>query len=142
MGPSRPVGIAALSVFFALGAAIACTAAVSLAFPESPLEILWRLNPRARTELGGLGLWSAALMLVVACACAASAVGLWRGARWGQVVALGVLAVHIVGDTLGALTGVEPRAVVGIPIVGLLIGYLLSARARRFFAAPKRTAVQ
>lgn len=123
-------------MFFALGSVMALTAAVSLAFPDSPLEPMWRLNPRARLRLGNLGLWAAVLMLVVSVGCAASALGLWRGARWGHVAALTMLAVNLVGDALNVLLGVEPRASVGIPIVGVLIAYLFTRRVRSFFANP------
>lgn len=134
----RPVGLSALSLFFALGGVIALVAAVSLLFPDSALESMWRLNPRARLEFRNLGLWAAAIMLAVSVSCAASAVGLWRGARWGHVVALGMLAVNLVGSTLNVLFGVERRAIIGIPIVAVLIGYLFTRRVRSFFATPKR----
>jgi hypothetical protein len=128
-------------MFFALGAGIALTAAVSLVFPDSPLEPMWRLNPRARLEFGNLGFWAPALMVTVSTGCAASALGLWRGARWGHVLALSMLAVNLVGDALNVLLGVEPRAVIGIPIVAVLIGYLITRRVRSFFAKPKSRAM-
>ena len=52
----RPHGITALSVFFAAGCLIALTSAVSLLFPESFLEPMWRLNPRARTAFSSMGI--------------------------------------------------------------------------------------
>jgi hypothetical protein len=47
-GPdARPRGITALAIFFGMGACISSTACVSLLLPGSPLEPMWRLNPRA-----------------------------------------------------------------------------------------------
>ena len=135
--PSRPAGVTVMSMFFALGAVIAFTAAVSLAVPDSPLESMWRLNPRARAEFINLGSWSAALMLAVSISCAVSALGLWRGTPWGHAVALTMLVINLVGDVANVLLGLEPRAVVGIPIVGVLIAYLMTRRVRWFFASPK-----
>jgi uncharacterized membrane protein (DUF2068 family) len=130
----RPIGLSVLCIFFAIACAIALTVAVSLALPDSPLEPMWRLKPRARLELGALGLWAVVLMLAVSAACAVCAVGLWRGARWGHVAAVGMLAVHLVADTLTVVLGIEPRALVGIPVVAAIIGYLLTRRVRSFFA--------
>src|SRR5262245_14887501 len=140
-GARRPVAVSALSIFFALGAAMAFIAAVSLIFPDSPLEPMWRLNPRARASFRDLGFWSAALMLAASSGCAVSAIGLWRGSRWGHIAALSMLAISLVGDVLNVALGTEPRAVVGIPIVGVLITYLLTRSVRSFFAHPKTRAM-
>ena len=80
---ARPIGITALSLFFLLGAGASFVSFTSLLFPGSFLEPIWRLNPRARAGLGGMGLWAVILMGAVCVACAFAAVGLWRGARWG-----------------------------------------------------------
>lgn len=130
----RPAGITALVIFFLAGAAVALTSSVSLLFPDSLLEPMWRLNPRARAAFADWGAWAVVLMVTVSVACAASAVGLWRGRRWGHRLALGLLLVNLGGDALNAALGIEPRAVVGIPIVGAIIVYLMTRRVRRFFA--------
>ncbi|MFP5260335.1 MAG: hypothetical protein ACLGJB_00335 [Blastocatellia bacterium] len=56
---------------------------VSLLFPGSVLEPVWRLNPRAREGFAGIGTWAVVLMCVVCAACASAPVGLWGGRRWG-----------------------------------------------------------
>jgi hypothetical protein len=129
----RPFGITALSLFFAAGAAIAFTSAISLAFRGTPLDAMWRLNPRAYDKLLGLGSWAALLMLVISMNCAAAALGLRRGKRSGRVLAIVLLAINLVGDALNALLGSEPRALVGIPIAGALMAYLFTPRARSYF---------
>src|SRR5512143_955257 len=112
----RPLGITALSVFFVLGAAIAGTCAIALLFPGGALEWIWRLRPGTRGAFMRLGIPAIALMAVVSAACAAAAAGLWRGARWGHRLAVGVLAVILVVDTLRASLGCDPRARIDIPI--------------------------
>jgi uncharacterized membrane protein (DUF2068 family) len=76
-------------------------------------------------------------MLVVATACALSAVGLWIRARWGQRLALVLLAVNLVGDTTNAFLRGDLRTLIGLPIAGALIAYLLSARVRSHFTSIK-----
>ena len=134
-GPEpRPAGVTALSIFFSIGSAIAFTSGVSLLFPGSLLEPMWRINPRAREAFTTLGPWAVALLAAVSLTCAASAIGLWRGARWSDPLALGLLMVNLVGDILNVLLGTEPRAAIGIPIGGALLAYLSTRRVRRFFA--------
>ena len=102
-------------------------AGLALLFPGGILEPMWRLNPRAREGLSGLGTWGAVLMFGVSAACAMSAVGLWRRAEWGRRLAIAVLVVQLLGDAASALSGREPRAAIGIPIAIMLIVYLASA---------------
>jgi len=131
-----PLGIILLSVFFALGALIACVTALALAFPGEGLDSLWRLNPHAHASFLAMGQWAIALMCAVAAACATSAVGLWIRASWGHRLALVLLAVNLVADTANAFVRGDLRTLIGIPIAGALIAYLLSRRVRRRF---KRT---
>jgi hypothetical protein len=130
---SRPRGITALSIFFAAGFLIALTSSISLLSPESFLEPMWRLNPRARTAFSGMGIWAPVLLGVVSAACGIAAVGFWRGRHWGYRVGTGLLAVNLIGDVANVALGTEPRAIVGIPIVVLLLFYLSRPGARRYF---------
>lgn len=107
--------------------------AVSLLFPGSLLEPMWRLNPRAHEAFTSIGIWAVVLMCAVCAACASAALGLWRGARWGYRVAIILLAINLLGDLVNALTGTEPRALAGVPIVVALLLYLMSRRVRHFF---------
>ena|SRR5215213_3694600 len=129
----RPRGITALSLFFAAGCLIAFTSAVSLLFPESFLEPMWRLNPRARTAFSSMGMWAPVLLITVSAACGIAAFGLWRGRRWGYRVATGLLVVNLIGDVANVVLGTEPRAIVGIPIVALLLVYLFRPGVRCYF---------
>lgn len=132
----RPLGITALSIFFLFGAAAGFISFVSLLFPGSFLEPMWRLNPRAREGFTEMGAWAVVLMCAVCVSCASSAVGLWRGARWGYRLAAAMLAFNLLGDVANVFTGTEPRAAVGIPIVLAILAYLMSRRARCFFERP------
>ncbi len=131
--PHRPRGITAQGIFFALGAAISCTSFVALIFPGGPLEPMWRLNPRARESFATMGGWSLALMAVVSLVCASASIGLWRVRRWGYLLALALLTFSLLGDLANALSGLEPRAWVGVPVAGLMLAYLATRRVRELF---------
>ena len=127
--PSRPAGITALSFFFLFGTLVSGLAALTLLFPRSVLEPLWRLNPHAREGFATMGLWSALLMGVVCVACGMAALGLRRCKRWGYDVALSILTINLVGDTANAVMAHDWRILVGLPIGGAMIVYLLSKRS-------------
>ncbi len=72
-------------------------------------------------------------MIIVGLACASAAIGLARRARWGRRLAIGVLAINLLGDTLNAIVRHDLRTLIGLPIGGALILYLTSKRVREFF---------
>ena len=117
-----------LVIFFAAGALICLVTMLALAFPGGLLESIWRLKPEARLEFQQIGSWSVALMAVVGAACGLAAFGLARNAEWGRRLAIGVLTVNLAGDLLNALLRHDPRTLIGLPIGGLMILYLLKRR--------------
>lgn len=125
----RPLGISALSLFFVFGVVMSGLAALMLLFPGSVLEPLWRLNPRAREGFAAMGALAVLLMAVVCVACATAALGLWRGTRWGYWTALAILSVNLAGDTLNVFIAHDWRTLIGLPIGGAMIAYLVSKRA-------------
>ena len=101
---------------------------IALAFPGGFLEPIWRLKPEARMEFQQIGIWSVTLMAVVGAACGLAAVGLAKNIEWGRRLAIGVLSVNLVGDSLNALLRHDSRTLIGLPIGGLMIWYLLKRR--------------
>src|SRR4051812_39233759 len=124
----RPPGITALALFFVFGTIMSGLTPVMLSFPGSVIEPLWRLNPRAREGFVAMGGWAVVLMLAVCVACATAAVGLWRCSRVGYWTALVVLAINLVGDTANAFVAHDWRTLIGLPIGGLMMVYLVSKR--------------
>ena len=133
----RPRGVTFLTIFFGLGTVASLASCVSLLTPGGPLEPMWRLNPRAREAFTHMGWPSAILLAGVSVACASAAVGLWWARPWGYRVAVSLLLVNLVGDVLNGLLGVEPRALLGVPIVVGLLLYLASGRVRWYFWGPR-----
>ena len=133
MTKTRPFGVIALVLLFAIGTCASFISAVSLTFPGSFLEPIWSLNPNARAGCTRIGSAAIVLMIAVCIACTFTAIGLWRGRRWGYWLAVLMLVVNLCGDVVNVITGTEPRAVIGIPIVGVIIAYLLRKRTRDHF---------
>lgn len=129
----RPIGITILIVFFAVSAVISLTASISLFAPGSFLEPMWRLNPRGQEGLRQLGIAGPVLLAVVSAACALASLGLKRRDRRGYFLAIAILSVNLLGDVINVVSGMEPRAIVGVPIAAAVILYLVSRRVRNYF---------
>jgi len=130
---ARPLGITALIIFFLAGTLISFPAGVSVLVPSGFFEPMWRVNPRGHDGLVRIGLWGVALLFAASISCAAAAIGLWRRTRWGHGIAVALIAINLLSDFANAVMGIEPRAIVGIPIAFALLLYLLSKRVRDFF---------
>ena len=124
----RPLGVTLLVIFFGAGALICLVTMLALAFPGGFLEPIWRLRPDARLEFQKLGSWSVLFMAVVGTACGLAAAGLARQAEWGRRLAIGILTVNLVGDTLNTFLLHDLRTLIGLPVGGVMIWYLLRRR--------------
>ena len=130
---TRPLVVPVLIVLFAIGTVASLIAVITLTFPGSFLDVAWRVNPHAREGFSRIGAWSVALMSVVFVACLLTAIGLWRRLEWGYWLALVMLIVNLIGDAINVIAGNERRAIVGIPIVLILLLYLLRRNTRDYF---------
>jgi uncharacterized membrane protein (UPF0136 family) len=126
----RPLGVILLVIFFGAGALICVLVLLTLASHGSFLESIWRLKPDARRQFLEIGRApSVVLMTVVGAACGLAAIGLARNAEWGRRLAIGILIVNLVGDSLNALFRHDPKTLIGLPIGGLMIWYLLKKKS-------------
>jgi hypothetical protein len=132
----RPARITALSIFFAAGAFISFTSAISLIFPDSFLQPMWKLNPRALEVFQSMGFWASVLMSVVSIFCSLAAYGLWNGKIWGYCIAIGMLIINLISDIYNFGSGIEPRAFIGIPIVILILFFIMKPEIRAYFQEP------
>jgi hypothetical protein len=129
----RPsVGTTLFVVFFAGGALICLLIVLALAFPGGSLDSIWLLKSEAQTQFRQMGTGaSIALMTLVGAACGLTAIGLARNAEWGRRLAIGVLTVNLIGDSLNAWLRHDPKTLIGLPTGGLMIVYLLSKKFRQ-----------
>lgn len=133
-----PAGLVALTIFFVFGAVMSGVTAMLLLLPGTALDAIWRLNPVAHDQLAQVGPWAIVLMLCVCAACAFAAIGLAKCAAWGHRLAVGILVVNLIGDVVNAVVNSDPRTLIGIPVGGALIAYLMMSRVRRLFTAYRR----
>ena len=131
--PPVPTGVNVLAVFFLFGAGIAGLASLSLLFPRGALELIWHLKPQAHTPLASLGPVGVGLMAIVSIACAAAALGLRSLDGWGHKLAVALLGLNLVGDAASTILARNLWALIGIPIAGLMIAYLLQPHMRAIF---------
>ena len=109
----RTLGTVLLVLFFAAGALICLVTMLALTFPGSFLESIWRFKPEARVQFQEIGRGvSIALMATVGVACGLSAIGLARNAQWGRRLAIAVLVVNLIGDSLNALLRHDPKTLI------------------------------
>jgi hypothetical protein len=120
-------------MFFAFGATMSGLAFLGLLFPGGILDSMWQLNPSARDALSKMGIYAFVLMGAVCVACALASVGLLRQSRRGYLLAIAVLAINIVGDTVTAIERDDLRTLIGLPMGALLIAYLVMPKVRRLF---------
>ena len=127
-----------LAAFFLFGVAMCALTIVTLAFPGSVLEPVWRLNPDAHRSFRSIGPWAFVLMATVGAACLFSAIGLFRRAPWGRVLAVLVLVTNLAGDVAASLLRHDARTLIGLPIGGAMIALLLSRPVKRLFISNAR----
>jgi uncharacterized membrane protein (DUF2068 family) len=94
---------------------------------------MWQLNPRGHQGLASMHGWAILLLAAVSGACALTGIGLLGLRRWGYALAVAGLAIHVVGDILNVVSGTEPRAIIGIPIVVALLVYLSRPHVKSAF---------
>jgi hypothetical protein len=114
-----------LVAFFVFGAAACAVTIAALLAPAGRLDFVWRLNPEAQVGFQKFGTASSVLlMLGIGLACACAAVGLARRKGWGRRLAIGILAVNLIGDCVNFVARHDPRTLIGLPIGGAMIVYL------------------
>lgn len=137
---ARPTGVTALACFFAFGAFASGLTAVLLVAPGGPLDLVWHVNERAHDGLSRLGVWGPVAMGVVSIACTASCYGFFAGRRWGFRLGVALLVINLAADLVNAGFENEPRALIGVPVVALLLWYLSSRKVRVFFSSELESA--
>jgi hypothetical protein len=114
-----------LVCFLAFGAAMCTLTVLLLVFPGTRADLVWSVNPEARRAFRTMGWLAFPLMTAVGAACAAAAFGLARQREWGRRLAILILSINLVGDVAGAILRHDPRTLIGIPIGGAMILFLV-----------------
>jgi hypothetical protein len=136
-----PRGVTAFGVFLIFGTTMALLAATTLLFPATPLDRVWKLNPRAHQELASFGKIAGFGFALLAAALALAAVGWFRRRRWGWRLAVALIAAQVLGNLVNLFRGRVLEGAIGITIAAALLFYLLSPPIRDLFR-PKANNVE
>ncbi len=131
-------GLTAMAVFLVFGATMATLAGITLLFPSSFLDPIWRLNPEAGEQLRQLGRGIGIAFLGLGAAMVAAAIGWIRRHFWGWALAVIIIASQVLGDLVNAVRGELLKGTVGVAIAGALLIYLLRSNVRSAFAVRNR----
>jgi Predicted membrane protein (DUF2127) len=129
-GRRRPIGFTLLVIFFWFGTTMCALTILLLVFAGTPADILWRINPTAHQQFAAAPGAALLIMLLAGAACGCAAIGLAREKRWGRRLAIGVLAVNIIGEIANTILRSDWRTLLGLPIGGALIWYLARLKLR------------
>ncbi len=132
--PAPPaLGLYLLTAFFTAGAAAATVTAALIVWPGTRMDVIWHLNPDAQRAFQMMGSPALPLMVLVAFACAAAALGIYRRRLWGYTTACLLLVVNLLGDLGNAVLRQDLRTLIGLPIGGAILWYLSTTRVRNAF---------
>lgn len=134
---SAPAGITAIGVFWFFGATMAAYAGVTLLWPGTVLDELWKLNPIAHAQLLPMGRPGGILFLALSATLATAGIGWAKRRSWGWTLGVILLAAHVIGDLASAAMG-DWRGGAGVLIAGALLFYLFRPGVRRAFGFPLR----
>jgi len=129
---SRPIIVTILIILFCFGAIMSSLATFTLLFPENPLSIVWKVNPKGHEGFRQIGNWSYLILSAVLVACATCALGLLYRRPWGYLLAIGLLIANSIGDFVNVFFIKEYRAAVGFPVAAVLLWLLF--RSRKYFS--------
>jgi hypothetical protein len=122
-----------MAVFLVFGATMATLAGITLLFPGSFLDPVWRLNPEAGSQLRQWGRGIGIAFLGLGAAMVAAAIGWIKRRFWGWALTVIIIASQVLGDLVNALRGEFWKGAVGVAIALALLVYLLRPRVRRAF---------
>lgn len=123
-----------MGVFLFFGATMATLAGITLLFPGTVLDPMWKLNPEAGEGLRQLGRGIAIPFLGLGVAMVAAGIGWMKRRFWGWALAVIIIASQVAGDLVNAVRGQFLKGAVGVAIAGALLIYLLRPKVRTAFA--------
>jgi len=124
----------AVGIFLFFGAIMAALAGTTLVWRGTTLDRLWLLNPRAYQELAPHGKAVGIPFLLLGLGLVIAGTGWFKRRLWGWRLAVGIIAVQVLGDLVNAFLGDRVRGGIGLVIAGALLMYLLRAEVRGAFA--------
>ena len=129
-GRDKSFGHTAMGVFLFFGTTMAAIAGITLTFPGTPLDQIWRLNPDAYLQLAPMGRGVGIMFLLLSAVMAVAGMGWFQRKLWGYWLAVIIILTQVVGDLINFLRGDYLRGGIGFVIAGALLVYLLRPQVR------------
>jgi hypothetical protein len=127
------LALKSIGVFLVFGSVMAALAGVTLVWPGTPLDRMWRLNARAYAQLVPLGRAAGMPFLLLGYALAVASVGWFKLRIWGWRIAVAVIGIQVLGDVVNIFLKHFVEGAVGVAIAGALLLYLLKAEVKDIF---------
>ena len=122
------MGMKAIGVFLVIAATVASLADVTLVHPGTPLDGMWKLNPRAYAQLAPLGAPVGIAFLFLGASLAVAAVGWFRRRYWGWLMAITIFTTQLLGDMFNFFRGDHVGGAVGVVFAAVVLLYIVHLR--------------
>ena len=126
-------GLIAMGAFLLFAATMATLAGITLLFPGTILDPMWKLNLAASEQLHQLGPSVAIAFLALGAVMVVTAIGWMKRRFWAWALAVVIIASQVLGDLGNAIRGQYLQGAVGVLIAGALLLYLLQPKVRAAF---------
>ena len=133
-------GMTAMGVFLFFGACMALLAGVTLSWPGTMLNGIWRLNPNAYQQLAPLGRLVGMGFLFLSAVMFITGTDWFKRKIWGWWLAVSIIATQVAGDLANVFMGHTAQGLVGVSAAGGLLFYLLRTSTRIAFKQHKPNA--
>jgi hypothetical protein len=131
-----PAAVLTVAAVLCLAAAVSFLTGSSLLFPGLAWHRIWELNRPAYVAFAHLGRVAGVLLLLLGVLSAITGAGLFRGKRWAWWMAIALFGINGLGDVVTLILERDVgRSGSGVLIALLFLWCLMSAGARRYFAA-------
>jgi hypothetical protein len=140
MGMNRHrIGISLLGAFFVFGTSMSGLSALTLFFPGTAIDQIWRINPDGHAQLLAAGPPAAAGMALLSVIMLTTAWGLFSRRRWAWWTAVAVLTVNAISDMTAAIVSHNPQTLIGVPIAALVVWWMSRPNVRALFQSRPST---
>lgn len=131
---TRPaVTPSAAGAFLALATLLSALAGASLLAPGGPLDVIWRVKPKAHAELLAMGPLAGIGFLGLSVIMAAASVGCFARRRWGWGLAVVIFVVNGLADGARIAFGAPLEGAIGVTAAALIVWWLAQVRVRATF---------
>ncbi len=133
---NKPRGYFVFGGFLLFAAVMATYAGITLSFPGTFLDALWKINPTAYQALSGLGQPIGAAFFALGIVALVIAYGWFTRRKWAWWMAVIGIAINMLADLTRLFSGEILVSLFSIFAAGLFVVYLMRPSVRQYFLNP------